>query len=144
MHGVNVAYNSQDLLHQPRLERASMGMPYQRTTCAATQGIKGILYHKLLPAIANFIKVRQFLPFVITDNVKSDHLYVGRLTNDPNATCLWTHLAVYMCFLDAKKLFDRVNHWTTSKETVRQKCAIAYCEIVYILVQRARVYGMMG
>ena len=41
---------------------------------------------------------------------------------------------VYMCFLDAKMAFDRVNHWTLAKETVRQKCAIAYCKIVYLLV----------
>ena len=41
-------------------------------------------------AIARFIKVRQFLPFVIIDNVKSDHLYVVRLTNDPNSTRLWS------------------------------------------------------
>ena len=39
LHGVNAAYKSQDLLHQPGLERASTGMPDQRTTCAATQGI---------------------------------------------------------------------------------------------------------
>ena len=40
LHGFNAAYKSQDLLHQPGLERASTGMPDQRTTCAATQGIK--------------------------------------------------------------------------------------------------------
>ena len=34
LHGVK----SQDLLHHPGLERASKGMPDQRTTCAATQG----------------------------------------------------------------------------------------------------------
>ena len=39
LHGVNATYKSQDLLHQPGLERASTGMPDQRTTCAATQGI---------------------------------------------------------------------------------------------------------
>ena len=38
---VNAAYESQDLVHQPRLERASTAMPDQRTTCAATQGMKG-------------------------------------------------------------------------------------------------------
>ena len=37
--GVNAAYKSQDLVHQPELERVSTGMPDQRTTCAATQGI---------------------------------------------------------------------------------------------------------
>ena len=37
MHGVNAAYKSQDLLHQPGLERASTGMADQPTTCAATQ-----------------------------------------------------------------------------------------------------------
>ena len=51
---------------------------------------------------------------------------------------------VYMCFLDAKKAFDRVNHADAGKETVRQKCAIAYCKIVYLLVYSARVYGTMG
>ena len=35
--GVNAAYKSQDLLHQPGLERASTGMPDQPTTYAATQ-----------------------------------------------------------------------------------------------------------
>ena len=40
---------------------------------------------------------------------------------------------VYMCFLDAKKAFDSYS-LDISKETVRQKCAIAYCEIVYLLV----------
>ena len=39
LHGVKPAYKSQDLLHQPGLERASTGMPDQRTTCAATQGM---------------------------------------------------------------------------------------------------------
>ena len=43
LHGVNAAYKSQDLLHQPGLERASMGMPDQHTTCAATQGIPFIV-----------------------------------------------------------------------------------------------------
>ena len=40
LHGVNAAYKSQDLLHQPGLERASTGMPDQRTTSAAAQGIR--------------------------------------------------------------------------------------------------------
>ena len=39
LHGVNAAYKSQDLVHQPGPEHASTGMPDQRTTCAATQGI---------------------------------------------------------------------------------------------------------
>ena len=39
LHGINAAYKSQDLLHQPGLERASTVMPEKRTTCAATQGI---------------------------------------------------------------------------------------------------------
>ena len=38
------------------------------------------------------VQVRQFLPFVIIDNVKSDHLYVVPLTNDHNATRLRTVL----------------------------------------------------
>ena len=37
LHGVNAAYKAQDLLHQPRLECASTGMPDQRTNCAATK-----------------------------------------------------------------------------------------------------------
>ena len=39
LHSVNAAYKSQDLVHQPGLENASTGMPDQRTTCTATQGI---------------------------------------------------------------------------------------------------------
>ena len=42
LHGVTAAYKSQDLLHQPGLEHASTGMPDQRTTCAATEGIHNI------------------------------------------------------------------------------------------------------
>ena len=42
LHSDNEAYKSQDLLHQPGLERVSTGMGDQRTTCAATQGIKGM------------------------------------------------------------------------------------------------------
>ena len=38
LHGVNAGYKSQDLLQLPWLEHASMGMPGERTTCAATQG----------------------------------------------------------------------------------------------------------
>ena len=40
LHGVNVAYKSQDLFQQPGLKHASMGMPDQRTTCAATHCIR--------------------------------------------------------------------------------------------------------
>ena len=40
---------------------------------------------------------------------------------------------VYMWFLDAKNAFDRES-LDTGKETVGQKCAIEYCEIVYLLV----------
>ena len=43
LHGVNAAYKLQDLVHQPGLERGSKGMPDQCTTCAATQGIIGIM-----------------------------------------------------------------------------------------------------
>ena len=39
VHGVNATYKLQDLLQQPGLELASMGMPDQRTAYAATQGI---------------------------------------------------------------------------------------------------------
>ena len=41
LHCVNAADKSQDLLHQPGLEREVTGMPDQHTTyCAATQGTK--------------------------------------------------------------------------------------------------------
>ena len=40
LHGVNAAFKSYDLLHQPGLERSSTGMPDQRTTCAASQGMR--------------------------------------------------------------------------------------------------------
>ena len=43
LYGVNAAYKSQDFVHQPGLESASTGMPDQRTTGAATQGIPIIL-----------------------------------------------------------------------------------------------------
>ena len=36
---VNVGYKLQDLMQQPRREYASLGMPGQRTACAATLGI---------------------------------------------------------------------------------------------------------
>ena len=29
---------------------------------------------------------------------------------------------VYMCFLDAKKAFDRVNHWTLAKKLLTEMC----------------------
>ena len=41
---------------------------------------------------------------------------------------------LYLCFIDAKNAFDRVSHRTLAKVAVRQKCAIAYCEIVYLLL----------
>ena len=40
LHGVNAAYKLQDLLQQSGLERTSTGMRDQRTTGAATQGMK--------------------------------------------------------------------------------------------------------
>ena len=43
LHGVNATCKSLDLVHQPGLERASTGMPEQRTTGAATQGITYVL-----------------------------------------------------------------------------------------------------
>ena len=42
LHGVNTAYKSQNLLHQPG--HTSTGMPDQRTTCAVTQGIRPVIY----------------------------------------------------------------------------------------------------
>ena len=50
---------------------------------------------------------------------------------------------VYMCFLDVKNAFHELII-DPSKVTVEQKCDIAYCEIVYLLVQRARIYGTIG
>ena len=42
---------------------------------------------------------------------------------------------VYMCFLDAKKSFYRVTHWTLAKKLLDiHKCVIAYYQIVYLLV----------
>ena len=38
--GVNAGYKSQELLQHPGCEHASIGMPGQRTACAATHGIK--------------------------------------------------------------------------------------------------------
>ena len=49
LHSVYAAYNSQDLLQQPRLEHASTGMPDQRTACAATQGV--LLGHSYMPLV---------------------------------------------------------------------------------------------
>ena len=43
LHGVNADYKSQFLLHQQGVERASTGMPDQRTACAATQDISNII-----------------------------------------------------------------------------------------------------
>ena len=51
--------------------------------------LKTLLYHKLLPAIAGFIQVHQFLTSLFIDNVKSDDLYVVWQANDPNNTRLW-------------------------------------------------------
>ena len=46
LHRVNAAYKSQDLLQQLGLVHAFTGMPNQRTTCAATQGIKQQIFNK--------------------------------------------------------------------------------------------------
>ena len=48
-----------------------------------------LLYLKLLPAIAVFIQVQQFIASLFIDNVKSDHLYVVWQTNDSNDSRLW-------------------------------------------------------
>ena len=44
--------------------------------------------YKLLPEIAGFMQVQQFLASLFIYNVKSDHLYVVRQTNDSNDTRL--------------------------------------------------------
>ena len=49
-----------------------------------------LLYHKLLPAIAEFIQFHQYLASLFLANVKSDHLYVLLQTTDPNDTRLWS------------------------------------------------------
>ena len=38
---------------------------------------------------------------------------------------------VFICFLNVINAFDRVYHLDTSKETVRWKRTIEYCEIIY-------------
>ena len=40
--------------------------------------------YKLLPEIAAFIQVQQFLASLFMENVKSAHLYVVMQTNDSN------------------------------------------------------------
>ena len=36
----------------------------------------------------------------------------------------WDKTPVYMCFLDAKKVFDRVNHWTLAKKLLDRNVAL--------------------
>ena len=50
---------------------------------------------------------------------------------------------VYMCSLDAKKAFDRVNHWTLAKKLLHRNMPLHIVKL-FIFWYRARVYGMMG
>ena len=62
LHRINAAYKSQDLLHQPRLEPASTGMPDQRTACAATQWVKleqQLQFFIVFTYVALFLNVSQ-------------------------------------------------------------------------------------
>ena len=43
LHGANSGNKSQDLLQQPGREHTSVGMPGQRTACAATHGMKVVI-----------------------------------------------------------------------------------------------------
>ena len=53
LHGVNAGYNSQDLPQPPGREQAFMGMPGQRTACAAADGIY---------FINDMCTIKEFLP----------------------------------------------------------------------------------
>ena len=57
LHSVNGGYKSQDFLQQPGLEHAPLGMPHQRTACAATQGGRTLneilLYTQVLVSALN-------------------------------------------------------------------------------------------
>ena len=47
LHGGNAGYKSQDLLQPLRSKHPTLGLPGQRTVCAATQGIDGLFFNSL-------------------------------------------------------------------------------------------------
>ena len=49
-----------------------------------------------------------------------------------------------MCFLIQEKAFDKSESLDTNKETVRQKYAFAYCEIVYLLYTQQKYMVRWG
>ena len=53
----------------------------------------------------------EFLPFVIIDNVNSDHLYVVRLTNDPNAT----RVSLFDVYSDPRHGVQQLQAWVFTK-----------------------------
>ena len=55
LHGVNAGYKSHDLLHQPCREHESLGMPGQRTACAATHGMLRHSVLRVRPYKANML-----------------------------------------------------------------------------------------
>ena len=50
---------------------------------------------------------------------------------------------VYMCFLDAKRAFDGVDHWTLAKKPLDRNVPLHIVKL-FIFWYRARVYGTMG
>ena len=51
---------------------------------------------------------------------------------------------VYMCFLDAKKAFDRANHWTLAKKLLNRNVPLHTMKLFIFWNTRARVRGTMG
>ena len=63
LHGANAAYKTQDLLQQPGLEHISMGVPDQRSACAATQGISGYVVVQTAHSVQGMSQCKQCLVF---------------------------------------------------------------------------------
>ena len=42
---------------------------------------------------------------------------------------------VYMCFLDAKMAFDRVNHWTLAKKLLDRKVPLHIVKLLLLLLR---------
>ena len=51
---------------------------------------------------------------------------------------------VFLCFLDARKAFDRVNHWTLFCEAVRKENGYSSGKIALFLVQITTISCVMG